>query len=459
MRRSAAGTRLPLRDALEQQRALRVPAPARLEHRRGEQRLDQHVARGRRVQVVEDVLEREAVLRPEREDDRLLVGGRLQLEAEADAEALAQREAPGAVDARRRTARARRAACRRSRRRSARGRRAAASARRRAPGARRRRSRRAGRRPPRAAPAPHSRAQATPPARGPRRARLAQRRRSRPTARACAPGASPSQNGMRRRLALGVGHAHDAGLDAQDPPGRVAELEDVAAVGLDGEVLVDRADERALGLEAHLVVGGVRDRAAGRERGQARALASPCSAPFDAVAVEQRARGRRVCSATTASKSSRVRSRYGQARRNALEERVLVPGLGDARGDDLLGEDVERRAAAAACGRARRRARSAAAPRPRPARRASAGRAGPSARARARGRSGRRAGGSVAIERVAPTWITRSTSPMSMPSSSDAVATSARSAPGLQPLLGVEPALAREAAVVAGHRVLAEQLA
>ena len=37
----------------------------------------------------------------------------------------------------------------------------------------------------------------------------------------------------------------------------------------------------------------------------------------------------------------------------------------------------------------------------------------------------------MAIERVAPTWITRSTSPMSMPSSSEAVATSARSWPAL----------------------------
>ena len=47
---------------------------------------------------------------------------------------------------------------------------------------------------------------------------------------------------------------------------------------------------------------------------------------------------------------------------------------------------------------------------------------------------------------------------MSMPSSSDAVATSARSVPGLEPLLGVEPALAREAAVVARDRVLAQEL-
>ena len=49
--------------------------------------------------VVEDLLEREAVLRPEREDDRVVAGGGLQLEVEADAEALAQGEAPGAVDA------------------------------------------------------------------------------------------------------------------------------------------------------------------------------------------------------------------------------------------------------------------------------------------------------------------------------------------------------------------------
>ena len=97
-----------------------------------EQRLHQHLARGGRVQVVEHLLQREAVLRAEREHDRLFVGRGLQLEAEAAAEPLAQGEAPGAVDARRRTARAGPAACRRSRRRSARARRAAASARRRA---------------------------------------------------------------------------------------------------------------------------------------------------------------------------------------------------------------------------------------------------------------------------------------------------------------------------------------
>ncbi len=40
------------------------------------------------------------MLRPQREHDGVVAGGGLQLEVEADAEALAQREAPGAVDAR-----------------------------------------------------------------------------------------------------------------------------------------------------------------------------------------------------------------------------------------------------------------------------------------------------------------------------------------------------------------------
>ena len=55
-----------------------------------------------------------------------------------------------------------------------------------------------------------------------------------------------------------------------------------------------------------------------------------------------------------------------------------------------------------------------------------------------------------------PSWQTRSTWPMSMPSSSDAVATSARSFPSLSRCLGVEPGLLGEAAVVRGDRLLAQ---
>lgn len=82
-----------------EERARDVPAPARLEHRRREDRLHEQVADRLGREVFEDVLEREAVLRPERQDDRLLVRGRLQLEAEPAAEPLAQRQAEGAVDA------------------------------------------------------------------------------------------------------------------------------------------------------------------------------------------------------------------------------------------------------------------------------------------------------------------------------------------------------------------------
>ena len=54
--------------------------------------------RGRGLQVLEDILEREAVLRSQRQDDGVFGCRRLQLEVEAAAEALAQREAPGPVD-------------------------------------------------------------------------------------------------------------------------------------------------------------------------------------------------------------------------------------------------------------------------------------------------------------------------------------------------------------------------
>src|SRR5262249_22060204 len=72
--------------------------------------------------------------------------------------------------------------------------------------------------------------------------------------------------GNRGRGATRVRDAHDAGLDAQDAPGGVSKLEDVPAVRLDGEVLVQRADEGAIGLDDHAILAGVGDRAARGER-------------------------------------------------------------------------------------------------------------------------------------------------------------------------------------------------
>ena len=86
-------------EARQRERGGRVPAPARAEHRRVEQRLDQHVARAVGVQVARDVDQREAVAGRQRQHDRVLGRRGLQLEVELAAEALAQRQAPGAVDA------------------------------------------------------------------------------------------------------------------------------------------------------------------------------------------------------------------------------------------------------------------------------------------------------------------------------------------------------------------------
>ena len=74
-----------------------VPPPAHLEHGRGKEGLSQHLARRLRAQVVKDVVQREAVLRPQRQHDIVFGGGGLQLLVERAAELLAEGEAPGPV--------------------------------------------------------------------------------------------------------------------------------------------------------------------------------------------------------------------------------------------------------------------------------------------------------------------------------------------------------------------------
>ena len=100
MRWIGGGTLRAPREARHGEGAAGVPAPAHREDGRVEHGLPQRLLGVARRDVVEALFEREAVLRAERKDDRVVAGGRLQLEVEADAEALAQREAPGAVDAR-----------------------------------------------------------------------------------------------------------------------------------------------------------------------------------------------------------------------------------------------------------------------------------------------------------------------------------------------------------------------
>ena len=80
--------------ARNRERNRRVPAPARLEDRRIEKGLHQHVAGGLGMQVAKHVRERERVLRSERQQQTVFGRRGLELEVELTAEALAQREPP-----------------------------------------------------------------------------------------------------------------------------------------------------------------------------------------------------------------------------------------------------------------------------------------------------------------------------------------------------------------------------
>ncbi len=246
------------------------PSPARDEHRRIEHGLDEDWPHGRRMQVARDLSQLKAVRRRQRQHDVVLGRRCLQLKIELSAEALAQCEAPRAVDA--------------------------AAERRvddelhaagfieeplehdlvlRRQGAKRRVARaqvvddlsggRLGETEPIDQPAQGARSG---------RVGLQTARDLGPKSRdgggqLIAPAwrlAQPERQGRRR--AMGVLDADDAALDAQDAIGGIAELEDVACRALDGEVFIDGADDLRLRFEQHLVVGIIGDRAAGRQRGQ-----------------------------------------------------------------------------------------------------------------------------------------------------------------------------------------------
>jgi hypothetical protein len=100
MRCSGGGTFFPREKTENGERARCVPAPSRREHGRVEQRLREQVFDGGDVQKIENELERKAVLLAEGNDDAVVRGRGLQLEIERAAEALPQRESPGAVDPR-----------------------------------------------------------------------------------------------------------------------------------------------------------------------------------------------------------------------------------------------------------------------------------------------------------------------------------------------------------------------
>ena len=238
-------------EARQRERHAGNPAPARDEHGRIEQGLDQHGADRGRMQVARHLGELEAVRRGQRQHDRVLGRRGLQLEIELAAEALAQRQAPGPVDAAAigrvddqlhaadRVEEAlehdpvlgRQAAQRRVRRgqivdQLGGGRLVQ----------------------PDLLPQPAQRAAPVRfghQVRGELRPQAGDRNRQ----LVAAPGrlAQPERNG--RRHAVRVLHPDGAALDAQDAVRIVAQLEHVAGHALDREVLIHGADELVLGLE------------------------------------------------------------------------------------------------------------------------------------------------------------------------------------------------------------------
>jgi hypothetical protein len=242
-----------------------IPPPARREHRRGQERLRQEILRGPGSNETQNRLEREGLRRSQREHDRVIGRGSLQLHVEGPAQALTEREPEAPVDA-----------CPNRRVQDelhstrlveepldqdllSRGDHAGGLL--------------------LSTDVAHKllRTFRGEPALGlePGRDRLgfsiqslcefrAQGRdliRKLGGARGCLP--HPEWNVGRG--SLGIDDADDAVFDAADPPAVGPEQEDVAGKALDGEVLVDRPDDRPLGLEDHRVLAGVGNRPARRE--------------------------------------------------------------------------------------------------------------------------------------------------------------------------------------------------
>ena len=360
------------------------------------------------------------------------------------AEALAQRQAPGAVDAPAERRVDARAACRPPRRRSARRRRVSCvgtRAERRAPG-RDVVAHQLGAAPRRARTRASSHAAAA--SRVARRARAAISSRSaadlgRQLARARRALAEPERDRRRRavrrprrapRPASTRRMRHEVLPSRKTSPAMLSIAKSSST----------RADERAVGLQHDVVVGVVGDRAARGERGQARAApAAQRAGRRRRGGAARRARPRLVAMPSdehvddrvevARARESRVRARRGgrarRARPRPTPRHAQAATICCARMSSGASRSAMRVELAA-------RGRRAPAPRTRPARRASAGRAAPWACA-----PQRVAGAADALQARSRSSAAsrpgrrRSTAPTSMPSSSDAVATTTRSSPAL----------------------------
>ena len=239
---------------------------------------------------------------------------------------------------------------------------------------------------------------------------------------------------QRRRHAARVLHEYLVHLDLLHAVRGVAELENVAGHALECEVLADRADAQALGVQHDVVVELVRDHA-GVGHGREPRAAPRAQPPVDRVVVQV---GRAPAAPGRVALGEhlqylleflrgqiRVRLRAAESR----QQLVHAPfAAGDFR-DDLLREHIQRLLPARGSCRARRAGRCRGGRCTRPGRRATAETAAPSASRRSAWPARPTRCSNAEINRGEPIWQTRSMSPMSMPSSSEEVATSARSWP------------------------------
>ena len=145
-----------------------------------------------------------------------------------------------------------------------------------------------------------------------------------------------------------IGDADHARADLEDPPRAVPQLEDVAGVALDGEVLVERADLQIVGLEQHAIVGDVGDGAARGERRQPGGSARE-QASLHFVAVDERGAPAAACGEAAGQHADdrvEVGAREVAVRPGATDQReqiVLAPLVAGGLGDQLLRQHVERR--------------------------------------------------------------------------------------------------------------------
>ena len=157
--------------------------------------------------------------------------------------------------------------------------------------------------------------------------------------------------GNRRRCALGVLDPDLSFGDPPDPPGGGPEQEDVAPVALDGEVLVELADDPVLGFGDHLILRRLRDRSAALDGRQPGAPAGAHRAGHDVpvqVGAAPAARGRDAFRehGDEVVEHRPLESPVGVGAAHEIEQLVqIVPllGRGSRFRHELLGEDVEGR--------------------------------------------------------------------------------------------------------------------